>query len=209
MRGLMMKEASRSRPPRFAKVIRTGWVVILLVFMTGCHRDMYNQPKYKPLEPSTFFADGRSARQPVPNTIAVSEEIMTGELFTTGMVDGQVVDTFPMDVTREVVERGREQYNINCVPCHGLSGYGNGMVWRRGGVPPANFHTDRLRSAPSGHFFGVITNGYRYMYPYGNKITEEDRWAIIAYIRALQLSQNATPADVPPGELESVQGIEQ
>lgn len=202
-----MRLRSRNRPLRFVKALRTGWIVILLIFVTACHRDMYDQAKYEPLEPSTFFEDGRSARQPVPNTVAVGE-VFTNEHFATGMVDGELVDTFPMEVTREMVERGREQYNINCVPCHGLSGYGDGMVWRRGGVPPSNFHTERLRSAPVGHFFDVITNGYRYMYPYGNKVSPEDRWAIIAYIRALQLSQNATPDVVPPGELESVQGME-
>lgn len=208
MRGISMFKHRHNRSPNIGKLLQVGGVAVLLLLATACHNDMYDQPRYEPLSTSTFFADGRSSRPPVPNTVAV-EQARTDEELYTGQADGQVVDEFPMPVTREMIERGQEQYNINCVPCHGLTGYGDGMVYRRGGIPPANFHTDRLRDAPVGHFFDVITNGYRYMYPYGHKIAAEDRWAIIAYIRALQLSQNATSADVPPGELQNLQGMSQ
>ncbi len=197
----------RTRSPLVATLMRVGWIPVLLIFMAACHRDMYDQPKYKPLSTSTFFEDGRSSRPAVPNTVAVGT-VTTDEHFLTGMVDGQVVDTFPYPITAEIMQRGQLQYNINCVPCHGLAGDGDGMVWRRGGVPPANFHVERLQTAPVGHFFDVITNGYRYMYPYGNKVSVEDRWAIIAYVRALQLSQNATLDDVPQGERANLEGAQ-
>ncbi len=190
------------------RVLRLGWLPLLLIFVAACHQDMYDQPKYKPLAPSTFFDDGRSARPVVPNTVAV-DQVQRDEYFLTGQVDGQPGNAFPMPVTAEMMERGRERYNINCVPCHGLSGYGNGMVGRRGGVTAANFHSERLRNSPEGHFFDVITNGYRYMYPYGDKVTAEDRWAIIAYIRALQLSQHATIDDVAPDQRILLQGMNQ
>jgi mono/diheme cytochrome c family protein len=187
------------------QVLRTGWIpLLLIIFITGCHRDMYDQPKYEPLETSTFFEDGRSARKPVDNTVAV-DEVLYDEYFMTGMRNGQVGTEIPIPVTEETLARGQEVYNINCVPCHGLAGYGNGMVWRRGGVPPANFHSDRLRTTPVGHFYDVITNGYRYMYPYAHKIAPEDRWAIIAYIRALQLSQHATLDTVPADMQQDLQ----
>lgn len=200
-----MRKQNRHRSPLLITVMRTGWIPLLLVFfVTGCHRDMYDQPKYKPLEPSTFFEDGRSARKPIEHTVAV-DQVLNDDYFLTGKVNGEVVSEFPFPITEEILARGQVVYNINCVPCHGLAGYGTGMVWRRGGVPPANFHSDRLRAAPVGHFYDVITNGYRYMYPYAQKITPADRWAVIAYIRALQLSQHATLDVVPPAEQQELQ----
>jgi mono/diheme cytochrome c family protein len=121
-------------------------------------------------------------------------------------VTGPDADTFPFPVTRATLDRGRQRYNIYCMPCHGLAGYGDGMVVQRGFSPPPSFHNDRLRQAPVGHFVDVITNGYGAMYSYAARVGPADRWAITAYIRALQLSQHASVADVPPDELQKLQG---
>ncbi|MDW8167442.1 MAG: cytochrome c [Acidobacteriota bacterium] len=118
----------------------------------------------------------------------------------TGKVRGQLAETFPFPITRSILERGRERYDIFCAPCHGRDGYGEGMIVQRGFRQPSSFHTDRLRQAPVGYFFDVITNGFGTMYSYASRIPPEDRWAIVAYIRALQLSQNARLQDVPPAE---------
>lgn len=192
---------------RFPRRLGLGLVGFCLVLLTGCHQDMYNQPKYQPLDPSSFFSDGRSARQPVPGTVAVGE-VRTDEYFFTGFVDGQEVDAMPFPVTREILLRGQEQYNIFCAACHGTTGYGRGMVAQRGGIVPANLHDPRLLEAPIGHFYNVTTNGYRYMYPYASRIAPADRWAIAAYIRALQLSQNATVDDVPPAQRGQLEGTQ-
>jgi mono/diheme cytochrome c family protein len=121
----------------------------------------------------------------------------TDELKYTGRVNGVVADQFPFPVTREVLERGRARYNIYCSPCHDYTGSGRGMIVQRGFPPPPSYHIERLRQAPAGHFFEVMTNGFGAMYSYSGRITPEDRWAIVAYIRALQLSQHATLDDVP------------
>ena len=176
-----------------------------MLFLFGCRLDMHVQPKYKPLDPSTFFDDGRSARPEVPGTVAHGH-LRTDELLFTGKVNGEPSDAFPFPVTREVLERGRERYNIYCSPCHDYTGSGRGMVVQRGFPPPPSYHLERLRKAPAGHFFEVITNGYGAMYSYASRVTPEDRWAIVAYIRALQLSQHATLEDVPPKEREHLVG---
>jgi hypothetical protein len=181
---------------------RAGSVVLLLGLVLGagaCRQDMHNQPRYKPLGGSAFFEDGRASRPPVEGTVPRGYA-RTDEHFYTGKVNGRLVETFPFPITRRVLERGRERYDIFCAPCHGRDGYGEGMIVQRGFRRPPSFHTDRLRRAPVGHFFDVITNGFGTMYGYASRIPPEDRWAIIAYIRALQLSQNATLEDVPPAE---------
>ena len=170
-----------------------------LVFLTGCRLDMHVQPKYKPLARSTFFDDGRAARPAVPDTVARGHLQIDEHLFT-GKVKGTWVNTFPSPITTDDLERGRERYNIFCTPCHGKLGDGRGMVVLRGFPPPPSYHMDRLRQAPVGQFFDVITNGYGKMYSYASRIPPEDRWRIIAYIRALQLSQQARIEDVPEGE---------
>jgi mono/diheme cytochrome c family protein len=157
---------------------------------------MANQPRYDPLEPSDFFADGMSARPRIAGTVARGE--MTADpFFDTGKINGQVADGFPFPVTKEVVDRGHERYDIYCGQCHGRVGDGNGMIPSRGYRRPPSFHTDLLRTRPTGHFFDVMTNGFGAMPPYRTMVSPRDRWAIVAYIRALQLSQNATVADVP------------
>lgn len=180
-------------------VILAGVLVVL--FVAGCSQNMTfqmmgTQPKYLPLSPSDLFQDGQSARQLMPDTVARGHVQDDPALFT-GKVNGTDVTTFPYPITKETMLRGQERFNIYCAPCHGKTGMGSGMIVQRGFTPPPTFHQDRLRSAPVGHFFDVITNGLGTMPGYADQIPVNDRWAIIAYIRALQLSQNATIDDVP------------
>lgn len=173
--------------------------LITLALMSACRRDMQVQPKYTSLSPSSFFVDGRSAR-PIPaHTIALGH-LDDNDSFHTGAVNGAFLDTIPIPITRQLLDRGQQRFNIFCSPCHGLLGDGKGMVARRGLKDPADLHTDRLRHAPPGYLFQVISNGYGAMPDYDGQIHVADRWAIIAYIRALQLSRDATVADVPPQE---------
>lgn len=190
-----------------ARLIRFSWVGMLALLLGACHFDMYNQPRVQTYDPSSFFADGRGSRPNVPGAVAVNG-VQTDEYLYTGLLDGVEGDLMPFEVTRGLLERGQAQYTIWCAVCHGEAGYGESVVAQRGGIVPANFHQDRLRDAPVGHFFTVITNGvyrgdpadggYQSMYSYASRISAEDRWAIAAYMRALQLSQNATVDDVPP-----------
>jgi hypothetical protein len=178
------------------RLVCLGGVALLLV---GCRLDMHIQPKYLPYEPSNFFDDGRSERPVVPGTVARGQ-LHTDELLYTGKVNGVVSDKFPFPMTRADLERGRERYNIYCTPCHDYTGSGQGMIVQRGFPPPPSFHLDRVRQAPAGHFFEVITNGFGSMYGYASRVEAEDRWRIAAYIRALQLSQHATMQEVPESD---------
>ena len=162
---------------------------------------MHVQPKLKPDDGSKFFQDGRANRPEIPDTVARGH-MRTDELLYTGRVDGVVADQFPFPVTREVLERGRARFNIYCSPCHDYTGSGRGMIVQRGFPPPPSYHIERLMKAPAGHFFDVMSNGFGMMYSYASRVTPEDRWAIVAYIRALQLSQHATLEDVPPKKRE-------
>lgn len=173
-----------------------GIVCLLAVLAFGaCRRDMAMQAHHEPLEASSFFADGASSRPLSANTVPRGQ-LRDDELFYTGKMNGQVVDTFPAPVTRAEIERGRQRFDIYCSVCHGRTGEGNGMIVQRGFPPPPSFHLDRLRAAPAGHFYEVITNGYGLMYSYAQRVAPEDRWAIAAYIRVLQVSQHAGLADV-------------
>lgn len=166
-------------------------------FCTACRQDMQNQPKYKPLGENRFFPDGRDSR-PIPaNTIAI-DELNDNDSYHTGMSNDAFLDTIPAAVDAKLLNRGRDRYDIYCSPCHGRLGDGNGMVAQRGVRAPANFHTDRLRSVPPGYIFRVITSGYGGMGDYGDQVPVDDRWAIVAYICALQYSHNASINDVPP-----------
>ncbi|HEY8551458.1 MAG TPA: cytochrome c [Vicinamibacterales bacterium] len=169
------------------------------VLAAGCRQDMHDAPRYEPLERSTFYADSRASR-PIPEGTVARGFLRDNDAFYTGMVDGAPVEKIPMAVTREVVERGRERFNIYCSPCHGLTGEGNGMIVQRGYRRPASYHDPRLRSAQAGYFFDVMTRGFGQMPDYAAQVSPEDRWAIVAYIRALQLSQGATVDDVPPAD---------
>ena len=169
---------------------------------------MRSNAKIGPLDPSQFDPNQQSARPVISGTVPLGF-VQADALLYTGKVNGQLATEFPFPITHEVVARGQDRYNIYCMPCHGLVGDGQGMIVQRGLSPPPTFHQQRLRDAPVGHFFDVITNGYGRMYSYASRVTPEDRWAIIAYIRALQLSQNATITDVPPEERQKLQGAGQ
>jgi mono/diheme cytochrome c family protein len=169
------------------------------MLLAGCRQDMHNQPKFIPQRGTTFYADGRSARPQVENTVARGQ-LHEDAYFYTGMADGQEGNFMPFAVTPAVLARGQERYNIYCTPCHSRVGNGAGMIVQRGYAQAGNFHTARLEAAPLGHFFNVMTNGYGAMPDYAAQLTPEDRWAVVAYIKALQLSQKAEPSDVPAGE---------
>ena len=171
-------------------------VVVTSVVAGACRQDMHDNPRYEPLEVSTFFPDGRSERDPVPHTVARGT-LRHDEHLYTGLIGGQLADTLPVAASPALLARGRERFNVFCSPCHGRTGKGDGMVVRRGFRPPPTFHSDRLRSAPVGYFFDVITHGFGAMQDYSAQVPVADRWAIAAYIRALQISQHASVDDVP------------
>jgi mono/diheme cytochrome c family protein len=171
-----------------------------LILLSACRLDMHVQPKQNPLSRSDFFADQRSERPPVEGTVARGQ-LHEDTYFYTGKTGNNPGDYMPFPVTKEVLERGRERYNIYCSPCHSLLGDGNGFVPSRGFArKPPSYHIPRLQKAPLGYFYDVITNGFGIMPDYASQIPPEDRWKIVAYVRALQLSQNATRADVPAGQ---------
>ena len=176
--------------------LRLSLALLACVVLAGCRQDMHDAPRYEPLESSTFFADGRSSRLPVTNTVARGQLREDEHLFT-GKVGGQPATEFPMAVTAAVMARGQERFNVFCSPCHGRTGEGNGMVVQRGFRKPPSYHDERLRNAPVGYFFDVMTNGFGAMQDYAAQVPVVDRWAIAAYIRALQLSHRATVDDVP------------
>jgi mono/diheme cytochrome c family protein len=174
-------------------------LAICSVLASGCRQDMHNQPKYRGLRPSGFFADGASARPRVEGTVARGT-MQEDEAFFTGKVSNVAVKELPFPVDALVLDRGEERFNIFCAPCHGRTGVGNGMVVQRGYRQPPSFQTDRLRQADPGYLFDVITNGFGVMPDYKVQIAPRDRWAIVAYVRALQLSQHAATADIPGGD---------
>jgi len=176
-------------------------VAAALFMVAGCdnlHQDMGNQPKNKPLSPSDFFADGRSVRTPVENTVSRSS-MDNDQLMVT-----KDSTNFPMPVNDALLDRGQERYRIFCSPCHGIQGDGNGMIVMRGMKRPPSYHQDRLRQAPNGYIYDVITNGFGQMYNYAAQVPPRDRWAIVAYVRALQLSRNARVADLPADDREKL-----
>jgi mono/diheme cytochrome c family protein len=158
---------------------------------------MQNQPKYKPLAASTFFADGRSARPAIADTVARGHMRLDDARFT-GKVNGADVDAFPFPIARADVRRGQERFNIYCSPCHGRLGDGRGMIARRGFRQPPSYYSERVLKLPIGHYFDVVTNGFGAMPSYASRVPVDDRWRIISYIRALQLSETASVNDVPP-----------
>jgi mono/diheme cytochrome c family protein len=167
-------------------------LVLWLLLAAGCEvrQNMYNQPKMEPLEASRFFRDGRSARGTVEGTVARGY-LREDEHLDRGKIDGAFAATFPFPVDAEVMARGRERYQIYCTPCHDAAGYGNGMIVKRGYKRPPSYHIDRLREVEPGYLFDVISNGFGVMAGYGYQLGPEDRWAVAAYMRALQLSQYA------------------
>jgi hypothetical protein len=174
--------------------------------LSGCdmalRQDMADQPKNRPLSPSEFFADGRSERPLVENTVP------------RGSLENDVYNVskdyagFPLPVDEKLLRRGEDRYKVFCTPCHGLQGDGNGMAAVRGMKRPPSYHIDRLRQAPNGYFYDVISNGFGVMYSYSERIAPRDRWAIIAYLRALQLSRNAKVSDLPESLREKLANSE-
>jgi hypothetical protein len=184
-------------------IAKIAWLMICLALITGCALDMRHQPRYEAFEESAFFEDNLSARPPVADTVARGQ-LRNDEHLYTGQVNGDFAQSFPFTVTLEVLERGRERYDIFCAPCHGRVGDGQGIIVEYGLREPPSFHTPELREKASGYYFDLITRGTRVMPSYASRIRPEDRWAIVAYIRALQLSQNADLSDVPPQEVPNL-----
>lgn len=199
------RDRSRSRMRRSTPMRVARCWLVPLVCLAGCTQEMVDQPRYEVYEASDIFADGASVRPPVEDTVARGE-LCRDDPYYTGLRDGQLVEEIPADprtsepftLTREVLQRGRERFEIYCSHCHGRTGYGDGMVVRRGFRQPPSFHDPRLRDeTPPGHFFDVISNGFRVMPQQGSRIAPADRWAIVAYIRVLQQSQHVKLADAP------------
>jgi mono/diheme cytochrome c family protein len=180
----------------------SGLGLLGILALAGCRQDMQDQPRFKPLAKSDFYADLRSSRPPVEGTVARGQ-LQEDTYFYTGKVGNDPGDYMPFPVTEEVLQRGRERFNIYCSPCHSRVGDGNGMIVQRGFQHPPSYHTDRLRKAPLGYFFQVMTQGFGAMPDYAEQVPPRDRWCIVAYIRALQLSQNATQAEVGGAQVPS------
>jgi cytochrome c553 len=169
------------------------------LLLGGCElrQAMYNQPKYESFEASDIFEDGLSARRPVEGTVARGQLRLDSHLYE-GKVNGELATTLPMELTEELLVRGRQRYDIFCSPCHDRTGTGNGMIVKRGFKQPPSYHIDRLREVPIGYFFDVMTNGFGAMYSFASSVPVRDRWAIAAYVRALQFSQDAKFDELPP-----------
>lgn len=191
-------------------------LLVTVVLTAGCFRDepssqppihlnpnMDDQPRYNSQAPSTFFPDGATMRTPVPGTVPRGW-LREDQIYFTGKIDTTPVEKSPVPTTMQLLKRGQERFNIYCSPCHSRIGDGRGIVVERGMLPPPSFHDERLRTAPDGHFFDVMTNGIRNMPPYRFQVSVEDRWAIVAYIRAIQRSQNARLEDVPADQRNNV-----
>jgi mono/diheme cytochrome c family protein len=177
------------------QTLRRTLLFIAILTSSSCRRGMVDQQHLKPLAEENFFRDGAGSRIPPAHSVARGQ-LREDEQFFTGKIGNELAATMPVPVTREMLERGRERFDIYCAVCHGRTGEGNGVIVQRGFPQPPSLHDQRLRDAPVGHFFDVMTNGYGVMYPYASRITPEDRWAIVAYIRALQLSEHAAPSDL-------------
>lgn len=198
------------QPNKFTlRVTLAGASLIGLALLSGCHQDMWNQPKVRPFDPSSFFGNGSADRMPVPHTVDQAHfwtdegryTGFTGTRIVNGkLIPGRLVTKFPIKITMADLQRGQQRYDIFCSPCHGALGNGKGMIAERGFAlrrQPASYLTKRLRDMPIGHFYDVMTNGYGVMYSYASRITPDDRWRIAAYIRVLQRSADAKLADIP------------
>lgn len=177
------------------------WLLGVALATSGCgiRKAMYDQPKYKPFQQSDFFGDDRASRPLIEGTIARGH-LHEDKFLYEGKVNGQFATTFPFPMTREVLLRGQERFNIYCSPCHDQAGTGNGMVAQRGFKHPPSYTEQRLIDSPPGYFFDVMTRGFGQMSGYAAQVKPEDRWAIAGYIRVLQLTRHATLADVPEAE---------
>ncbi len=180
--------------------LATSLVLAALVAVAGCRQDMHDQDKYQAFERNDFFDDQRASRPLVAGAVPRGH-LQEDETFFTGLANGAMVERVPLRVDRELIERGRERYDVFCSPCHDRVGTGNGMIVQRGYKQPASFHEARLIDVPDGYFFQAISNGFGVMPSYARQVPTRDRWAIVAYIRALQLSQSAQPDDLTADDL--------
>lgn len=181
-------------------------LVLAAAVLSACRQDMNDQPKYGPLKSSEFYPDGASSRTPPTHTVARGE-LHEDAVFYTGRInDKEFTATLPVPLTPALLKRGEERFNIYCSMCHGRTGKGNGMIVQRGFPRPPSYADERLRNAPVGYFYEVITHGYGLMYSYAARVEPQDRWAIAAYIRVLQLSLHATLADATPAEQSKLEG---
>ncbi len=184
-----------------------GVILLGLVVLSGCTMTMRDQPRVDPYQPAEFFGNEKSALPPVEDTVPYGMANTDDALYT-GQVDGQYVEEFPFLITKEGLEYGRQRYDIYCAPCHGYAGEGDGMVVQRGFKQPPSFHQDRLREAPPGYFYYAIANGFGSMPSYANRIPVHDRWLIVAYIKALQLSQHAPVTELPPEDVAKLEATQ-
>ena len=199
-----MNKASGSRLPA-AGLGASRRLLVLGVLLAGatasaCRQDMHDAPRFTALQQNPFYADQRSSRPLIDGTVARGQ-LRDNDAFYTGMTAPNTpVALIPMAVTHETVARGRDRFNVYCAPCHGRTGEGNGMIVQRGYKQPPSFHDPRLRAAAAGYYYDVMTKGFGQMPDYAAQIQPKDRWAVVAYVRALQLSQHATVADVPAAD---------
>jgi len=190
------KRGNAAHSKRLAWSPLSSFLLLPILIFGGCRQEMYDQPSYRPLKESDFFANKMASRPVVANTVA-RDQLNEPESFFTGKIGTNLLERFPIELNHEVLARGHQRYDIYCAPCHSAIGDGQGMIVQRGFPPPPSYHIDRLREAPVGHFYDVITHGYGIMYSYANRVSPADRWAIAAYIRALQLSQNSMVDQLP------------
>ena len=206
MSTMATSQIDQSRRGSARLLPRIAWAVFGLTLLGAggaCRQDMHDQAKYEPLEPSAFFDDRLSSRSLIEGTVARGH-LRDDEHLYTGKIDGEFAQTFPYEITREDLLRGQERYNIFCSPCHGHTGNGQGMIVQRGLKQPTSFHDPRLVDSPSGYYFDVMSNGFGVMYAYASRIKPRDRWAVIAYIRALQYSRNAPLSDLSQADRQQL-----
>lgn len=197
-----MKQVKTPKSIRVRQLL-AGTAAVSMITLAGCRQDMHNQPKFYPQRGSSFYADGRSVRPQVQNSVARGQLDESSYLMT-GFEGGKEGDGMPLPVDATLLQRGQERYNVFCTACHSRVGNGGGIVVQRGYLPAGNFHTDRLRKAPLGHFYNVIANGYGGMPDYSAQLSVEERWAVVAYVRALQLSQSAPITDAGGNRIEKL-----
>jgi mono/diheme cytochrome c family protein len=191
--------STRSYRSRRVRALALAAACAALAGAAACRQDMHDAPRFKPLQENPFYEDGRASR-PIPAGTVARGFLKDDDVFYTGMQNGAPVEKIPMPLTDAVVQRGQERYNIYCSPCHGVAGDGDGMIVKRGYKRPTSYHDPRLRNERAGYFFDVMTRGFGQMPDYAAQVSPKDRWAIVAYIRALQLSQHASVGDLNPDE---------
>ena len=184
--------------------MRYGILLIGTLSLLGCRQDMHDQPRYRLNAASDFWSDRRAARPAIKGTVPRNMNKSANPGYWTGEAGGKLVEVLPVPLTKALLERGRDRFQIYCSPCHGLSGYGDGIIVTRGLKNPPSYHTEALRDQPIGHFFTVMTKGSGSMASYAARIPVDDRWAIAAYVRALQQSQNVKIADLNQDEITKV-----